>query len=896
MTRTPRTRVAPPRLAERLLGALVGSAAWRETVLGDLHEEFAWRSEDHRMRAAAWYWWQAARIGARHAARDAMRAARSPRHVRPQGDSVMRVLGQDLRFALRTLVKQPGLTLIVVVTLALGIGANASVFGLIERMVLDPFPIPNVDRMVMVAEPTPGSIFLKDTVSPADFLDIAAETHTLSAVAAYEWWDVNLSGRDEPERVQGFYVSPSFLRVLGVTPALGRDFLPEEADRGRHQRVILGDGLWHRRFAGDPAVVGRTVLLDREPYTVVGIAPPGFEFPMGSELWAPLSFDAKTAAERGRHYLTVIGRLADGRTLADARAELRVIGARLAHEHPRTNENRAVLAVPLREGLIDEGSPAFLALWQVSAGLVLLIACANVANLLLARGAERHREIAVRLAIGASRWRLVRQLLTENLSLAALAVPPALGVTWFGLRLIRTSMPARIARFVQGWNLIGIDGRVVLFVVAVAVTTAVVFGMVPALQASRPRLNEALREGGRGTTGGRARARLRHALVVGQIALALALLAASGLTVAGTLRFLTGPQGYDPDGVLTLQLSLPDSAYGQPDARRTFATAVLDRLETLPGATGVGLSNILPSSGNNSSRSLILEGAPDDNPDRRPLVDVRAISDGYLRTMRIPVVEGRAFTTADGKDSQMVALVSRSFARQYWPDQDPLGRRLKLTSTDGPWLTVVGVVGDVIQHWFAGRSAAVVYQPYRQAPTGYFGLVLRTGGDPLALAQPARAAILSVDPNQPAFDVMSQRQMLRDRTIGLQFAAAIMGVFALLSLGLALFGVYGVMAYAVTQRRHEIGVRIALGAQGRDVLRLVIGQTWRLTIAGVVIGLGLAMVIGRVMASSMFGAYAMDLRLFAAVAVALVAVALLAGYVPARRATHVDPITELRTL
>ncbi len=808
----------------------------------------------------------------------------------------MHVLGQDLRFALRTLVKQPGLTLVVVVTLALGIGANASVFGLIERIVLDPFPLPDVARMVMVAEPEPGSIFLKESVAPADFLDIEAQTHTLSAIAACEWWNVNLSGLDAPERVQGFFVSPSFFHLLGVAPALGRDFLPEEGERGRHQRVILGNGLWHRRFAADPSVVGRTVLLDREAYTVVGIAPPGFDFPMGAELWSPLAFDAKEAAERGSQYLTVIGRLSDGRSLEDARSEMQVIGGRLAQQYPRTNEQRSVTAVALREGVSDEGSPAFLALWQVSAALVLLIACANVANLLLARGAERHREIAVRLAIGASRWRLVRQLLTENLALAALSVPPALGVTWLGLTLIRTSMPARIARFVTGWQLIGIDDRIVLFTVVVAVATALVFGMVPALQASRPRLNESLREGGRGTTGGRARARLRHALVVAQIALALALLAASGLTVAGTLRFLNGPQGYDPDGVLTLRLSLPDVAYAEPEARRTFASAVLDRFEALPGVTDAGLTNTIPSGGNNAGRSLILEGAANDDPARRPNVDYRAISTGYLAAMKIPVLQGRGFTDADGPDGQMVALVSQSFVDRYWSNQNPLGRRLKLGDGTGPWLTVVGVAGDIIQDWFDLHRTPVVYRSYRQAPTGSFAFVLRTHADPLTLAPAARAAILAVDPNQPAFDVMSMRRKLRERTIGLQFAAAIMGVFALLSLALALFGVYGVMAYAVTQRRHEIGVRIALGAQDRDVLRLVIGQTWRLTIAGVAIGLGLAVAIGRVMASSMFGAYAMDLRLFALVAVALAAVALLAGYVPARRATGVDPVSALRSL
>jgi putative ABC transport system permease protein len=622
--------------------------------------------------------------------------------------------------------------------------------------------------------------------------------------------------------------------------------------------------------------------------------PPGFSFPMGSEMWAPLAFDPAKPISRTSRYLTVVGRLAPWRTLEDAQAQMAVLADRLARAYPEANRDRGARVYTLAQGMMDEGLGPMLSLWQASAGFVLLIACANIANLLLARGAERRREMAVRLALGAGRGHLVRELLGESLLLGLAAVPVALVVAAVSLELVRVNLPARISRFVAGWQDMNVDGRLVVFTVALALVTAVAAGLLPALQASRPRLSEALKEGGRTTTGGPARQRLRRVLVVAEMALALPLLVAAGLSVVSVSRFLNGPQGYDPENLLTMHVVLSDPRYEEKAAQREFAERTLERLAALPGVERVAAVNVLPARGQNSSRALAIDGRPPADPANPPQVDYRTVTPQYFATLRIPILAGRGFTAADGEGGRPVVLVSRSLARKYWPGADPIGRSLRLGEADQPWVTVVGVTGDVIHHWFGARNAPTVYRPFAQAPTSYLALAVRTAGDPTALAGGVRAALREVDPAQPVFDLLSMRALLKDGTIGLQYVAAIMAVFAGLALLLATVGVYAVMAFLVTQRTHEIGVRMALGATRGAVERLAIGQAGRLTAVGVAVGLALSLALDRLMVAGLFGTVASDPRLLAGLAGLLVAASLAAGWVPARRAASVDPMHALR--
>jgi putative ABC transport system permease protein len=563
--------VTPPRLATRALEALIGARGWRETVLGDLHEEYVARACSRRVlagaRADGWYWLQAAAIGARYGAARvfAARGAHNPGSEPRRGDSLMRTIGLELRYALRMLVKRRALSALVVLTLALGLGANAVIFEAIDALVLRPFTIPDIDRLVMVSETgTDVGTDIRESVSPANFIDWKQSARSLDCLAAFEWWSVNFAGGNEPERVAGFRVTEGFFETLGVQAALGRTFTADEATPGRDRSVVISHALWQRRFGGDPSLIGRIVLIDAEPYEVVGIAPRGFNFPMGTDLWGPLGFDAATAGRRTSRYLSVIGRLAPGRTLDDAKAEIAVIASQLERQFPEANKDHGARAWTLVAGMRDQGLGPILALWQASAAFVLLIACANIANLLLTLGAERQRELAVRLAIGASRARLVREQLIESVVMAAAAVPLALAFAWLGVRLIRINMPPRIMRFVDGWQSLDVDGRLVVFTGLLALGTAIVFGTLPALHASRPQLTDALKDGGRGSTAGRQRQRLRRTLVVAEIALALPLLVASALGAIGAQRFINGPQGYDPDGLLTMRVGLPEARYAAP--------------------------------------------------------------------------------------------------------------------------------------------------------------------------------------------------------------------------------------------------------------------------------------------------------------------------------------------
>jgi putative ABC transport system permease protein len=803
----------------------------------------------------------------------------------------MRTIGLEIRYGIRSILKRPALSAIVVATLALGLGANAAVFENIDALILRPFTMRDVDRITMLSYTRPEDIFRRETVSPADFLDWRKQATSFERISAFEFWIANLVGRDEPENVQGFFVSADFFSTLGVTPAIGRDFLPEEESVGPRHRVIIGHDLWQRRFAGDRDLVGRPIDIDGEQYDVVGVAPAGFDFPMGAQVWAPLAFNAETAANRRSQYLTVIGRLLPGRTIQDAKAEMTIIGERLNLQYPDTNRGREARVFTLGDGMMDLGVGPILSMWQASACFVLLIACANVANLMLARGAERHREIAVRLAMGASRGRIIREFLIESGLLSLAAVPAALGVAWISLKMMVGYMPAKIARFVAGWYHIGVDARLVAFTCVLAALTALVFGLVPAFQVSRPKIAESLKEGGRSSTGGRLR--LRRGLVVAEIALALPLLVASALSVLTVYRFLNGPQGFEPDHLLTTRLILATGRYPDDAARRRFALTAVEKLRELPGVQFAAAVNVMPAGDYNDGRSIEVEGRP--NPDRNnlPASDFRAMTPDLFSALQLPLLRGRGFVDTDREDTQAVAIVNQAFVRKFFPDADPLGRRVRV-GLSGPWVTIVGVCGDHIHDWFTRRNEPTLYEPFRQSPSGQMALVMRTSGAPAASIADVRAAVRAVDPAQPIFDLRPMRDALWERTIGLQYVGAIMMVFGLIALVLAAVGVYGVMAFMVTQRTHEFGLRIALGATRGDVLRLAVGQTTRLTIVGVGLGLVLSLALRRLIEAGLVGVASTDLRVVAALAATLIAAALAAGYLPARRAASIDPMVAFR--
>ncbi|HEX7136974.1 MAG TPA: ABC transporter permease, partial [Vicinamibacterales bacterium] len=777
-------------------------------------------------------------------------------------------------------------------TLALGIGANAAVFGVIDALLIHPFDLRDVDRIVMPIATSPKWTGHRETVSPADFLDWRRDLEggAIEHLAAVDWWDANLVGRDEPERVLGFFVSPAFFRAFDAAPAIGRVFLPEEELRANAKRVVLSDGLWKRRFGGDPAVVGRPILIDGEQWIVVGVMPAAFSVPMRAELWGVLVFDEATARNRARQFLTVFGRLAPGRSLDEARGQLTAIMQRLALDHPDTNAQLGSQVLTLSRGMADVGVSSVLALWQAAGVFVLLIACANIANLLLARTAEREREIAIRLALGSSRGRILRESFLESALLVLLAIPPALLVAWGALRLMHGFMPARIVRYIAGWDRMGLDTWTIGAAFICAAIAAAASATLPALQMSFGAVADALKTDGR-TGAGPGRQRMRRALVVAEIALALPLLVAAALSASTITRFLTSWQGYDPDGVLTMRASLPASRYPDAPSRGRFASRVLDELGTVPGARAVTVANLVPALDSNWKRSIEIAGQALDSRSKVPEVDYRVVSPQYFDVLRMPVLAGRAFTPADREGAEPVAIVSEMLARKFWADGKALDGRLRIDG--GPWVRVIGICGDVVHDWFDGR-VPMLYVPLAQAPIYTLTIALRASGDPMALVSATRAAVARVDPEQPLFDVMTLRTVLGDRTISLKYIASVMAAFAGIALLLAVLGLYAVMTFLVARRVREIGVRIALGASQRDVVRLALSQAIRLTATGVGVGALLAMALSRAMEAGLLGIVSSDFRLTAVLAGLLAVTAIAAGYLPARRAAAVDPTTALR--
>ena len=875
-------RLTPPPSAVHWLERRLAQCAWRESILGDLDEEHAAITRRRsRFAADCFYWWQAIRL---------------PRDRNATRQNLLKGVMTELRIAIRSAFKQPAHTALVIVALALGLGLNAAVFGIGDALLLRPFPFEGVDRLLVIGDKQPGEFGnLAEDVSPGNYRQwraASAGAGPFESLAAWEWWNANLTGGGTfPERVQAFRVTPGFFSVIGVPLRQGREFADGEDVPGRDNVVVLSHGLWERRFGANPGLLNTPIMIEGRAHTVIGIGPPNFTFPNGAEIWLPLAYDAATANSHTIRPLTVAARLKPGATLDDARAHMAVVSANLKKQYPAENGPYDTEVAHISKGLNDPGSGNLIIVWQLSALLVLLIACANVASLLLARGAARAREIAVRMALGSSRWRLIRQLMLESMVLAALAIPAALGLAWWMLAVLKSYMPARIALFIAGWTEIGLDGRVILFTTCAAIITTLVFGLLPALQSSSMKLVDTLKEGGRGSTSGRLR--LRRMLVTAEIALALPLLVAAGMTALGTYRFLNGPQGYDPNGVLTFRVALTEATYPSHADRARFAERAVEALRAVPGVTAAAETNVVPSSNSGWRTNYAIEGRPL-APGVELTGDFRTVTPGYFDTMRQPITRGRGFTNLDTASTQPVAIVSESFVAQHWPDEDPIGRRVVFTGAPEVTATVVGVAGDYVHDWFVGAHRPTLFRPTLQRSTGSMGFVVRTSGEPAALGAAVREAIARVDPQQPVFQIMTQRQLVHERTIGPQYAAGMMGLFGALALLLSAIGIYALVGYYVMQRRQEIGLRMALGASRGHVVRGTVRQAATMAAWGVAIGSVAAFLLGRVLESAMLGIAHNDQRLLAAFAAVLALSALAAGYLPARRAAAIDPMAAMR--
>lgn len=878
--------MTPPKLAERLLAFRLRNHAWRDVTLGDLREEFeTLASRVGAPRARRWYWRETFTL--------ITASQPSTEQQRPK-DSPMRTVFTELRLAFRQLRHQPTLSLVVVLTLAVGLGVNAATFGMIDAMLLRPFTIPNVDRLVVLSEASAESPFPQESVAPGNYFDLKQHTGgAITRMSTVNWWDVNMSGGDQPERLQGSQVGADFFAMLGITPAEGRFFQTADETPGAARTVVISDSLWHRRFGAAPDIIGTTIRLDGRPYTIVGRAPAAFEFPNGSDLWTPLVLTPEERTGRVARFLTVIGELAPGATVATAQAEMTAAYTRLKETHQAENRAYSLIVHTFTGGMVDFGMPRILALWQAAALLLLIIAGTNVANLFLARGAERQREIAVRLAVGASRWQLVRQLLFESLALSMVAIPAALLMAWASLQVIQGLIPAELIRFVPGWTTMSISPRVALATAGIALVSAVLFGLLPALRTSRPALSSSLKDGGRSSTSGISRSRLRRGLVVAEIALALPLLLSAGLAAVAGHRMASGPQGYEPEGLVRVRMSLSEAIYPDAAARRHFMTRLMAEVSSAPGITGVASTSVAPATASNQRRRVVVDGRIPD-PDGPRFINYRAVSEGFHDVLNIPIQQGRGFTVQDRDGTERVAIISDSLARMYWPDESPLGRRVRLSPTAPEWITIVGISGNVLDDWFTSRNAPTIYVPVQQWPSTEVHLLARGAGDPASQIASLRDAVRTVDPTLPIFNTETMEAAIRVRTTGLRFVSQLMAAFGVLALLLATAGIYGVMAHYVAQRRHEIGLRMALGATARSVLQLTLGQGLKLSVIGIVIGTALGLALARLMETALFGVVALEPALFVAGPVILGLVALVATVLPARAAMRVDPAQVLR--
>jgi putative ABC transport system permease protein len=805
----------------------------------------------------------------------------------------MNTLLQDIRFAVRMMWKNWTVTAIVVVVLALGVGANTAIFSVVNAVLLRPLPYTDPDRLVRLSEDSPQVPEM--SISYPNFLDWREQNKIFSGIAAMQFRSLNLTGAEEPERLAGRAVSAEFFDVLGVKPASGRSFLPEEDRPGASRVCVISHGLWQRRFGADPAILGKQLTLSGDSYTVIGVLPTSYRFGTPTDIFVPIGLRADEMMERGSHPgIYAIARLRPGVSVETARREHIALAERISAEYGMKG-NSATLK-PLREVFVEDVRTPLLVLLG-AVGFVLAIACANVANLLLARAASRHKEMAIRAALGAGRWRIVRQLLTESVLLALLGGGIGLLLALWGVDLLRTASVDSLPTTAE----INLDGKVIAFTLLVSIVTGVIFGLAPALGAAKTDLHNTLKESGRGSTVGGRRAWLRSGLVVAEVALSLVLLIGAGLLVKSFLNILNTDPGFNPQNLLTMQLAL-NVKKDEGGKVLNFFNDLNARIAGLPGVEAAAFSNGLPLSGA-SDTSFAIVGRPKPDTDKQPQTMFYITSPEYLETMGIRLIKGRFFTAQDTQRSPRVAVIDETFARQQFPNEDPLGHYIAGKGKDNPDAEIVGVVAHV-KHFGLNAEERVqpqLYLPFNQAPDSELpylaprmNLVLRTTADPLTLTSAVRREVQSLNPNQPIYNVYTMEQTL-DRSLAPQrFSTTLLLLFAAVALVLASVGIYGVISYSVTSRTHEIGIRMALGAQKSDVLRLVVGHGMALAALGVLVGLVGAFAVTRVMASQLYGVSATDPVVFVGIALLLAAVAFLATYIPARRATKVDPMIALR--
>ncbi|HZV87375.1 MAG TPA: ABC transporter permease [Candidatus Binatus sp.] len=801
----------------------------------------------------------------------------------------------DIRFGLRMLRKNPGFTAVAVLTLALGIGANAAVFSVVYAVLLRPLPYKDPSSLIVLNETTPmvGTV----SVSYPNFLDWRDQSHTFSEMAAVRGVGFNLAGVTQPENISGGAVSPNFLSMLGVRPFLGRDFDASEEKAGTPPVILLSYSLWQSHFGGDPNIVGRTIKLDDRSFTIVGVLPSNYRSLDKTDVMLPIGVwatdNSEDAKERGsRGDLGVIGRLATGVSLTKARAEMEGIAARLATEYPASNDRFGVALQPIRDAFVSDIRPAILVLFG-AVMFVLLIACANVANLFLVRGASRTKEVALRIALGASRGRIISQMLTESFVLAVLGGVLGLALAVAGIGGMSRLIPADM---LSGAT-VNLNGAVLLFAACVVALASFIFGLAPALHSTKPDVQSELKEGGRSGSAGAGQSQLRAALATAEISLALILLVGAGLMMKSLYRLLAVDPGFRPDRVLKLEMDLRTQQYSKDPAVLNFWQQVLEKVRVLPGVEAAAVGTAVPLTDSHGRADVTMEGMTAPAPGNYPHPDVHIISPGFVETLGIPLLRGRTFTDADDEKAPLVGMINAMTAKRFFPKEDPIGKRFMFghPSTDPPkWYTIVGVVGDTRLYGLANPARLEVYVPFRQNPRSYMALVVKSGADPAALTSAIREAVQSIDKDQPLFAISTMKELVSNSVATRRMTLVLLGLFSGLALVLGAIGIYGVISYSVAQRTHEIGIRMALGAPRRDVFRLVVGQGLELAGIGIAIGIAGALGLARLMSSLLYGISATDFETFAGVSILLALVALLACFIPAQRAMRVDPTVALR--